>query len=133
MGVKKNNDFQFNWQSTSPVPFNKNTPLTGVVLGAMASTNIIYSNIQDLWNTDNQGLEITYTGTPTGTIQVMGSVSGINFYPITFSPALTQPSGSPGGYLVSLNQWPWRYLFIQYTNSSGSGNLTVYITSKDLN
>lgn len=133
MGVKKTNEFQFNWQSSTPVPFNPNTPLTGTLTGTMSSTNIIYSNIQDLRNTDNQGLELTWTGTPTGTIEVLGSVSGLNFYPITFLPAITQPAGSAGGYLIDLNQWPWRFLFVRYTNSSGSGTLAVYVGSKDLN
>lgn len=99
----------------------------------MASTNTVYSNIQDLSNFDNEGVEVTWTGTPTGTITFYGSESGINFYPITFSPSLNQPGGSAGGYLVSLNQYPWRYLYISYTNSSGTGSLTVWIGSKDLN
>lgn len=133
MGFKKRNTFLFNWQASTPVPYNNNTALTGITLGAMASTNIIYSNIQDISNTDNQGLDISWTGTPTGTIQVLCSEGGIFFFPLTFNPVLTQPSGSAGGYGIDLNQVPWRYLMIQYTNSSGSGNLTIYLGSKDLN
>lgn len=133
VGFKKTNSFQFNWQSSTPVPFTPNAPKTGVLAGAMASTNTIYSNIQDLTNTDNQGLEITWTGTPTGTLSVWCSQSGIYFYPLTFDPALAQPGGSAGGYLVNLNQLPWRYLFIQYVNSSGTGSLLIWIGSKDLN
>lgn len=133
MGVKKRNSFQFNWQASTPVPFNPNTALSGTLTGAMASTNTIYSNIQDISNTDNQGLEITWTGTPTGTISVYCSESGVNFYPLTFNPVLNQPLGSAGGYLVNLNQIPWRYIYIKYVNASGSGSLTIWIGSKDLN
>jgi hypothetical protein len=133
MGVKRTPNFVFNWQSTNPAPFSPNTPLSGVLTGAMASTNTVYSNIQDITNTDNQGLEITWTGTPTGTITILCSASGVNFYPLTFSPTLTQPAGSAGGYLVNLNQIPWRYVMIQYTNSTGTGSLTVWNSSKDLN
>lgn len=133
MGVKKRNSFQFNWNTTTPVPFIPNAPLSGVLSGVMSSTNTIYSNIQDLSNTDNQGLEITWTGTPTGTIQIMCSESGANFYALTFNPTITQPAGSAGGYLINVNQVPWRYMMIQYTNSSGSGSLTTWIGSKDLN
>lgn len=82
---------------------------------------------------DNLGLEVTWTGTPTGTIQIMGSNSGINFYALTFNPALTQPAGSGGGYLIDLNQFPFKFLMVQYTNSSGSGVITTYYQGKDLN
>ena len=85
---------------------------------------------------DNIGLEFNYnvgSGTATGTFQVMASNSGVNFYPLTFSPVLTQPAGSPGGYVIDLTQYPFRYLMFQYTNSSGSGVLTGYLQQKDLN
>lgn len=134
MGVKKVlPSFLMNWTSTTPIPFNVNTPLSGTTAGAMASTNTVYSNIQDITNIDNVGLELTWTGTPTGTIQVMVSSSGLVFYPLSFSPAIGQPTGSAGGYVISLNQVPWRYFFVEYTNSSGSGSLTTYVTQKDVN
>jgi hypothetical protein len=82
---------------------------------------------------DNTGLEVTWTGTPTGTLSVMVSCSGINFYALTFNPVLTQPSGSAGGYAINLNQLPFKWLMLQYVNSSGSGVLTVYGQNKDLN
>ena len=133
MGHKKRLSFAFNWQSATPVPFNSNTALTGVLTGTMSGTNTIYSNIQDISNTDNQGLEITWSGTPTGTISVLCSESGLYFYPLTFNPAITQPAGSAGGYLIDLNQVPWRYVMVQYVNASGSGVLTMWLGSKDLN
>lgn len=133
MGVKKRNSFQFNWSSTSPIPFNPNSPLSGNLTGSMASTNVIYSNIQDVSNTDNQGLEVSWTGTPTGTLEILSSESGAFFFPLTFDPPLSQPSGAAAGYGVSLNQLPWRYVMLRYTNNSGSGTLTAYIGSKDLN
>lgn len=133
MGHKKRNSFQFNWQSSSPIPFNPNTALSGTLTGTMASTNTIYTNIQDISNTDNQGLEISWTGTPTGTISILCSESGVTFFPLTFSPGITQPAGSAGSYGINLNQVPWRYLLVKYINSSGSGVLTVWLGSKDLN
>ena len=133
MGVKKRNTFQLNWQSSSPAPFTPNNPPSGVVSGSMSGTNTIYSNIQDISMTDNQGLEINYSGTAVGTIQVLCSESGVNFYPLTFTPALAQPSGTSGGYLIDLNQVPWRYIMLEYTNASGSGTLSAWIGSKDLN
>ena len=129
------------WQSTNPatgfLPLNANTQNgsipSGVYTGTMASTNTIYSQILNITRMDNAGIEITWTGTPTGTIQIMCSNSGINFYALTFSPLLNQPAGSGGGYLIDLNQVPFTYFMIQYTNTSGSGSLTAYAQLKDLN
>ena len=82
---------------------------------------------------DNQGLEVTWTGTPTGTFEVFVSNSGKNFYSLTFSPPLGQPAGSADGYVVNLNQLPFKYVYLKYTNATGSGILTVYGQQKDLN
>lgn len=133
MGNKNQNTFHFNWQSATPIPFVPNTSLTGVTAGVMATTATIYSNIVDVTIKDNLGLEVTWTGTPTGTISILGSASGAAFYALTFSPVLTQPSGSADGYLIDLNQFPWKYILVKYVNASGSGTLSVYLTTKDLN
>lgn len=133
MSQKYENLFQLNWSSTPNVPFNRNTPLSSALTGTMSGTNVIYSNVQTINTSDNQGLEVTWTGNPTGVIEVDVSNSGLNFYPLTFSPALQQPSGSAGGYVINLNQVPFRYVMIKYTNTSGTGVLSMYIQSKDLN
>lgn len=139
MSGKNQYPVTFNWQSTNPAtgflpnPNQGGSIPSGVVNGAMASTNTIYSQIIDLSKMDNIGLEVTYTGTPTGTFSVTVSNSGINFYALTFSPALGQPAGSGGGYAIDLNQLPFKYLSLQYVNSSGTGTLTVYGQNKDLN
>ena len=122
-----------NWVSLNPAPFVANTAPSGVLSGAMSGTNTVYTQIIDVTIKDNLGLELTWTGTPTGTIQIYASASGINFYPLTFTPVLSQPAGSAGGYLIDLNQFPWKYIYVKYTNASGSGALTVYMTTKDLN
>lgn len=133
MGVKKRNTYQLHFRSTTPIPYNPNIAFGGSINGAMASTNTIYSSIQDLSNFDNEGLEVSWTGTPTGVISVYGSESGVNFFALTFDPALDQPAGAAGGYLINLNQFPWRYIMIKYVNASGSGTLNVWLGSKDLN
>ncbi len=131
----------FNWQSTSPVTgflpapgpnqdFAGNSPKSGTLAGVMASTNTIYSNILGLRQTDNQGIELTWTGTPTGTFSIMVSNSGVNFYALTFNPVLAQPSGSAGGYVISLTAIPFQYMFIKYVNASGSGTVTAYSQAK---
>lgn len=133
MGNKNQNSMLLNWVSVDPAPFKPNTPPSGVTAGVMQNTDVIYSQIVDVTIKDNLGLEVTWTGTPTGTIEVMGSTGGAEFYALTFDPVLTQPAGSAGGYLVNINQFPWKYIMVVYTNASGNGLLEVWMTTKDLN
>lgn len=129
----------FNWSATNPVTgFLPTHPpggstASGTLVGAMASTNVIYSQIVDVAKMDNIGLEVTWTGTAVGTFEVMGSNSGVSFYALTFSPVLAQPAGAASGYLIDLSGYPFRYLLLKYTNSSSTGSLTVYGQMKDLN
>jgi hypothetical protein len=141
LGHKNQANLSLNWQSANPastlLPLNANsqngsTP-SGVLLGAMASTNTIYSNILDVSRMDGIGAAITYTGTPTGTISVLGANADANFYPITFNPVITQPSGSAGGYLIDLSFWKWKYILFEYVNSSGTGTLLITLQIKDVN
>lgn len=110
--------------------------------GAMTGTTTLLSIPQNLTNFDNAGLEITWSGTPTGVISILGSVSAsinavpapaVNYYALTFNPVLTQPAGSAGGYLINLNQFPFPYMQFQYVNTSGTGVLNVFLSEKDLN
>lgn len=135
MGDTRQNSFQLNWSAAlnaNPFRPSQTINLSGVVTGAMASTNTIYSNVQAIPQQHNVGLEVTWTGTPTGVISIFASESGNNFYPLTFNPVLAQPAGSAGGYLIDLNQVPFRYIAVQYVNASGTGVLTVWIGQKDL-
>jgi len=130
----------FNWQSTSPVigflPLKANTSgsiPSGVTNGVMTGTNTIYSQIIDVSRMDNIGLEVEWSGTPTGTFSILVSNSGIQFNTMTFSPLLGQPSGSAASMGIDINQIPFKYMFLQYVNSSGFGVLNVYGQMKDLN
>lgn len=127
----------FNWQVNSPVTgflpgpgpnqdVAGNSPKSGVLKSAASGTNTIYTNIIGLRQMDNVGLEITWTGTLTGTFSIMVSNSGINFYALTFNPALAQPAGTAGGYVVSMTALPFQYMFVQYTNASGTGTVVIY-------
>lgn len=140
MSGKNQSPFVFNWQAAAPFPFDpqqgqnaKGTVPSGNPIGVMSSTNVIYTNAVDVSRMDNFGLEITWTGTPTGVFEVQDSNSGQVFYSLTFDPILAQPAGASGGYLISLNQLPFKYLMLKYTNVSGSGTIQVFAQQKDLN
>lgn len=128
-----------NWQSTNPQTGFRPVPAqwgggsqpSGVVDGVMSGTNTIYSNIIDISRMDNIGAEVAWTGTPTGTISLLVSVSGINWPSLTIT--IGQPAGSANNYAIDLNQLPWKYFMFKYTNTSGSGLLNVFLQMKDLN
>lgn len=127
----------FNWQSTSPItnflPNNNtygSTP-SGILNGTMSGTNTIWSNIIDFSRMKLNGLTVAWTGTPTGTFQILCSSDGINFPAMTFAPALNQPVGSANSMGIQLQSFPWKWMLLEYTNASGSGVLTVTSQNKD--
>jgi hypothetical protein len=135
-----------NWESTNPattflpIPGPGSTvarnskPLSGVTAGVVSSTNTIYSNIIGLQQMDVSGIEVAWTGTPTGTISVLVSVSGINWPALSgFNPAITQPSGSAGSTFIQLSPIGAAAFYLQYTNASGSGTISAYLQCKAYN
>jgi hypothetical protein len=126
----------FNWQTTSPVvgflpnsSTSGNSIPSGVTSGAMSGTNTIYTNIIGLRQSDNNGVQVDWTGTPTGSITYWVSTNGSTFHALTNS-SLPNPSGSAAGYCYALQNLPFQYIFIQYTNSSGSGTITASSQNK---
>lgn len=113
------------------MPKNVINPIHILTSGDM-SQSTLSSDIINVQYLDNVGLEVTWTGTPTGTITVEGSVSNSNYYSLTFNPTLTQPAGSSGGYLINLNQFPFVYYYVKYTRSSGTGTLNVWAAVKEV-
>lgn len=81
---------------------------------------------------DNAGIQLTWTGTPTGTFAVQASVDGVVYYDLTFDPVLDQPAGAAGGYLINLNQLPFAYFQVTYTAGSGTGALDVWACVKEV-
>lgn len=88
------------------------------IINAQAMVNSVTSSAQNVQNFDNIGLQITWTGTPTGTIAVLGSNDDTTYYALTFQPALAQPAGAVGGYLVSINQFPFPYMKVRFTSTA---------------
>lgn len=99
----------------------------------MTGTATLTSASIPIGNFDNSGIQLSWTGTPTGTISVLVSNDGSDWDPLTFDPVLIQPAGSAGKYGINLNQVPFPFVQLQYVNVSGTGTLTATIFSKDLN
>lgn len=130
----------FQWQVDNPatnfLPIHANqsgTIPSGVTVSAVSGTNVIYSQIIEKSRQQNINIEFTWTGTTTGTIEVLVSNSGKNFYALTFTPPLTQPAGAGGGYDINITQLSAKYIMLRYTNASGTGTIAAYAQFQDLN
>lgn len=100
---------------------------------AVSGTATATSQTFNAANLDNLGLQVTFTGTMTGTLTVVCSIDNVNYDALTFNPVLVQPAGSAIRYLINLNQLPFPYMRVVYANASGSGTLDVYLSAKDVN
>lgn|SRR5574343_709044 len=95
------------------------------------------TNIQFL---DNISIQLNFTGTPTGTFSVQGSLdyqqtspfakaATGNWIDLTLSPS-PAASGSASQILLDLNQLSFPWIRVKYTRSSGSGTLNAFISGK---
>lgn len=136
----------FNWQTVNPatgfLPWpgpgstvaGNSQPLSGVIAGTASSTNTIYTNIVGLQQMDVSGIEVAWTGTPTGVISVLVSISGINWPALSgFNPAITQPAGGASSTFIQLGPIGASAVYLQYTNASGSGTISAYLQCKAFN
>lgn len=98
--------------------------LTAVVANGVFQNGVLYL--------DNIGFQYIWTGTPTGTIALQFSQDGTNWTTMVLSPAITQPAGSAGNDGSNVNQFPYKYIRVTYTRSSGSGSLTVWMSAKEI-
>lgn len=93
------------------------------------------TNVQYL---DNIGLQVTATGTPTGTISVEATASSedprdgsaAQWDELTFDPVLPAIAGAPISFLINLNQIPFSRIRVVYTRTSGTGVLNVTVAGK---
>jgi hypothetical protein len=80
---------------------------------------------------DNVAFQFNFTGTPTGSFFVDGTLDSTNWSALVLSPA-PAASGSAGTLLVNLSQLAFPYIRFRYTRSSGSGSLDTWISFKAL-
>jgi hypothetical protein len=108
-----------------------------LVSGSMAAD--ITGPATDVQYLDNIGIQIKWTSSDAiGSIEIQGSnnynprlLTG-DFEALTFSPVLDQPASNNGGYLVDLNQFPFKYIRVFYDRTSGTGTLEAWLTAKML-
>lgn len=80
----------------------------------------------------NIGIELVYTGTPTGVVYVQATINGTNWDSLTTDPDPISLSGSAGSLKINLTQVPYAKLRIFYDRTSGTGTLNAWWMAKGL-
>lgn len=112
-------------------------PLT-IANGVSMAANFTSDPVHVMFS-DNIGIQLVWTGTPTGTfgIQVSntatllpnGSITGGTWSTYTLSSA-PAPSGSASNDTININQLPYAFIRLTYAKSGGSGACTAVLTAK---
>jgi hypothetical protein len=91
--------------------------------GDMSATSCTTTPV-DLLSFETFTFQCVWTGTPTGTIAILGSLDGTNFDNLSASVP-GNPAGSAGHTSIPIVLSGMRWLELQYTKTSGSGTLSV--------
>lgn len=97
------------------------------------TTSITSDSIPCQWK-DNVGIQVVWTGTPTGTIDIQVSMDpdNLGWQSVPFDPTPDQPAGSSGSDWYEINQTPAGYVRLVYTASSGTGTMKAKISAKSV-
>lgn len=104
-------------------------------MGASVTSTLAFVQYQD-----NVGIQLNWTGTPTGTFTVQVSVDHAqdtlgnvtvagNWVTLTLSASITAAGSADTAY-IDLNQLSAPWARVVYTRTSGTGTLNGYITAK---
>jgi len=98
------------------------------------------SGAVEVRNQDNIGIQLHWTGTPTGTFAVQVSanhnedingniLTAGNWVSIPLLPAIAAAGAADDAY-IDLNQLSAAYIRIVYTRTGGAGSLDAFVTAK---
>lgn len=118
-----------------PYKLISSASMTGVTVYTSSASNIMYY--------DNVAVQLQWTGNPTGVFQVQnsldynpgqpqskGEVQAGTWVPITLNPVPAAVTTATSSWTIQLDDLPFPWVRVLYTNSTGSGVLTGYISGK---
>lgn len=109
----------------------KNTLVYQNITNGDMSGNIT-SVVTDISNTDNIGIHLVFTGTPTGSFFIDASIDGAQFSAMDFGSPGPLAGGSADSIILNIQQCPYRKLMVRYVASSGTGTLNAWISTKQI-
>lgn len=101
---------------------------------AVSSTNTYYSKMWSGESTDSYDIQVSWTGTPTGTLTLQVSnkenpVESTDADWVTSTEiTVTNPAGSASGFRQACTGSPAYRKRLKYVNASGSGTLYAWVT-----
>jgi len=103
-----------------------------------ASSFDTYSNPTNIDYLDNVGIQVVWTGTTVGVLEVYGSNDAANAqqgkYPTNWSKfefgATINVDTTNSDLLIHMNQVPYSWIALKYTATSGTGTMTAKLTVK---
>ena len=104
-------------------------PYQNIINGDMSAN--VTSSVTNIQYEDNVGIQLIFTGTPTGTFAVEGSIDQVDWDALPLSGTPTA-AGAPDTILIDLNQVPHPFIRVSYTFVGGVGNLNGWITAKQV-
>jgi hypothetical protein len=96
------------------------------ILNAVPMTANITSEIVDVAEVSGFAVHAIWTGAPVGNIDVCGSNDGVNFVSINTQAT----AGTSGQLLLNEEMQHYRYMWVEYAFTSGTGSLTCYVSAK---
>lgn len=120
--------------------YNLLLPVHVVTAGNMASN--ITSKVVEIKQQDNIGIQLHWTGAPSGAFDVQISsnhsedsfgnvINAGNWISLVLDPVIIA-AGTPDDAYIDLNQMSAMYVRVIYNRSSGSGTLDGYVVAKGI-
>lgn len=117
-------------------------PPFAIISSGDMSQSSLTSTVTNIQYMDNICISLVWTGSPTGTFAVQGSldhqqdalgniITAGNWIALGLSPN-PAATGSAGSTLIDLNQLSFPYIRVVYTKTSGTGTLNAKIGGKML-
>jgi hypothetical protein len=111
-----------------------------IIANAASSAASFNSTATHVMYSDNIGIQISWTGTTTGTFAIQASNDAVlpfnggaptggtwSTYTVTSPPT---PAGTAGNGIITVNQFPFAFIRLAYTATSGTGTITAVLTAK---
>ena len=118
----------------------KDTLKSYVLLNAQSTASDFntYTNPTNIDYLDNVGIQVVWTGTSVGTLEVYGSNDTANVqqgtYPTNWSKfefgAVINVDTTNSDLLIHMNQVPYSWIALKYIATSGTGTITAKLTVK---